>query len=40
MVIFINRGKVNDLNAENSRLKKEIENSSEENSSYLTYEKR
>uniref|UniRef100_K1QDK8 Intraflagellar transport protein 74-like protein n=1 Tax=Magallana gigas TaxID=29159 RepID=K1QDK8_MAGGI len=34
------RGKLNDLNAENARLKKEIENSSEENSSFLTYEKR
>lgn len=34
------RGKLNDLNAENARLKNEIENSSEENSSFLTYEKR
>lgn len=37
---LLHRGKLNDLNAENARLKKEIENSSEENSSFLTYEKR
>lgn len=37
---LLHRGKLNDLNAENARLKNEIENSSEENSSFLTYEKR
>ena len=37
---FFLRGKLNDLNSENARLKQEIENSSEENSSFLTYEKR
>lgn len=34
------RSKINELNAEIARLNKEIENVSEENSSYLTYEKR
>ena len=34
------RSKINELNAETGRLNKEIENVSEENSSYLTYEKR
>ncbi|XP_060563519.1 intraflagellar transport protein 74 homolog [Ruditapes philippinarum] len=34
------RSKINELNTETARLNKEIENVSEENSSYLTYEKR
>lgn len=34
------RSKINELNTEIARLNKEIENVSEENSSYLTYEKR
>ncbi|XP_052778155.1 intraflagellar transport protein 74 homolog [Mya arenaria] len=34
------RSKINELNTETGRLNKEIENVSEENSSYLTYEKR
>lgn len=34
------RSKINELNVEITRLNKEIENVSEENSSYLTYEKR
>ncbi|KAL3869372.1 hypothetical protein ACJMK2_042060 [Sinanodonta woodiana] len=34
------RGKINDLNAEITRLNKDIENTTDENSSFLTYEKR
>uniref|UniRef100_A0A2C9LAM1 Intraflagellar transport protein 74 homolog n=1 Tax=Biomphalaria glabrata TaxID=6526 RepID=A0A2C9LAM1_BIOGL len=34
------RSKINELYAENTKLKKEIENSSDENSSFLSYEKR
>lgn len=34
------RSKINELNSENTKLNKEIENSSEENSAFLTYEKR
>lgn len=34
------RSKINELNSENTKLNKEIENNSEENSAFLTYEKR
>ena len=34
------RSKINELHAENARLNKEIENASDENSSFLSYEKR
>ncbi|XP_052098080.1 intraflagellar transport protein 74 homolog [Mytilus californianus] len=34
------RSKINELNGENTKLNKEIENNSEENSAFLTYEKR
>ncbi|BFZ16629.1 hypothetical protein BsWGS_19668 [Bradybaena similaris] len=34
------RSKINELNAENTKLKKDIENANDENSSFLSYEKR